>query len=759
MISKLGKAGLAGGRRRRAASTAAAAAAPPAHPNQQELNDHLSGLCKRGLHEEALRAFHRARRRSPAAPPLFRSTYARLAMACAATGSLTDGLDLRRHLARSGTAPDLILHNHLLTMLGKCGAPDEARALFDEMPTRNLVSWTSLLAGLSRNGRHREAAALFPEILRRGFLLDEFAVEAALRAAAAAGDAALGGQLHAVAAKCAAAVPSALISMYCSSGQVPAAAAIFSGAQRKDLVTWGTMVAGFSQQGRHVQSLETFRSMLSQEDAPPPNEFLFGSAFTACGALAALRHGEELHGLCVKLALSGDACAGAAAAAMYAKCGDLGAAMKAFRCVRRPDTAAWNAAIGAQAYAGEFDAAMELFKEMLASGCRPDDLTLLCLLCNVGPRPSQGQLLHGQALKLGLLSNLPVSNALLAMYCRCCMGHAPVSRLFGEMKDLDLVSWNTAMSACVERKQMEEALCVLSRLAAAGHRPDRITLGLALAAASALGYLATTRRVHGWAMKSGLEEDEELSSRLVDAYCKCGSAAEARRLPLRGSAAWTSLVLGHAQSGCGREALELFKDMVRHGAAPTGVTFLGVLAGCSRAGLVEEGWRVFEAMKVVHGVEPGREHYSCMVDLLARAGWVKEAEEVLQKTPLEADAVGWKTVLAAWRRRRGERGAAERAAGKVLELEPGNSAAMAMLCDVYATEGRWEEVAGVRRAMRQAEVVRSPGKSWIEVGGEVRVFLVEDRTHPETMSIYHLLSILRKEMSRQQDNTNEDYFV
>lgn len=758
---------LPGGDLRWTASSATATATPTAGPplpspaedqyrNQQAANDHLSSLCKRRLHREALRAFYSFQlRRTPL--QLYPSTYAHLLLACSAVKSLPDGRRIRRHLAQCGGAPpDVILHNHLLNMYGKCGAMEEARKLFEEMPERNLVSWTSLLTGLSQNGREKEAAALYREMLRCGGVSpDEFTLGSVLRACAALADGELCRQLHAHALKKSPAgadriVQNALIAAYFRAGRAAEAAAVFSKIRNKDLISWGSIIAGYSQQGFCLEALEVFRAMLAGGEHFP-NEFLFGSAFSACGALAQLGYGEELHGLCLKLGWAGDACAGSALADMYARCGQLGAARRAFRRVELPDAAAWNAIIAACAYAGEADEAVELFSEMAATGARPDDLTVRCLLCGFAGRHRlvQGQLLHAQSLKLGFLPDLQVCNTLLAMYGKCSE-ISLVFHLFGEMKNQsrDLVSWNTLLSACLQENQLEEVLRQLPQLMNSGHRPDQITISIVLSAGSALGYLEMTIQLHAHSVKTGWEADQWVTNDLIDAYCKCGSPDEARKLLRRQDVvAWTSLIMGHAQCGRGRDAVALFGEMLAAGVEPNEVTFVGVLSACGRAGLVEEGRQVFESMRSGYGVEPTREHYSCMVDLLARAGWLREAEELMEVMPFEPDAVAWKALLAACRAR-GELGVAERAAGRILQLDPGNSAAHVLLCGVYASQGRWEEAAGMRRRMRSSGVRKAQGKSWIKVNGAVRVFVVEDRSHPETERIYSVLFDLRREMSR-----------
>ncbi|CBI39641.3 unnamed protein product, partial [Vitis vinifera] len=112
---------------------------------------------------------------------------------------------------------------------------------------------------------------------------------------------------------------------------------------------------------------------------------------------------------------------------------------------------------------------------------------------------------------------------------------------------------------------------------------------------------------------------------------------------------WNSIITGYAQHGLVEEALQVFHEMCSSGMATDGVTFVGVLSACSYTGKVKEGLEIFESMKSKYLVEPKTEHYACMVDLLGRAGLVNDAMDLIQKMPVEADAIIWGALLGACR--------------------------------------------------------------------------------------------------------------
>lgn len=113
--------------------------------NKQSINDCLSSLCKQKLFIEALRLFDSSEKNPKC--QVYPSTYAHLISACSSLRSTEYGRKIHKHILKSSFQPDMILANHILNMYGKCGLIQDARKVFDDMPERNVVSWTSVIAG------------------------------------------------------------------------------------------------------------------------------------------------------------------------------------------------------------------------------------------------------------------------------------------------------------------------------------------------------------------------------------------------------------------------------------------------------------------------------------------------------------------------------------------------------------------------------------------------------------------------------------
>ncbi|KAL6652370.1 hypothetical protein ACP70R_011295 [Stipagrostis hirtigluma subsp. patula] len=696
---------------------------------------------------------------APASSPLSAAAYAALVAACSRLRSLPHGRLVHRHLLASADAHlvrNTVLNNHLITMYGRCAAPDSARVVFDGMPDRNPVSWAAVIAAHAQNSRCADAMGLFSSMLRSGTAPDQFALGSAVRACAELGDVGLGRQVHAMVIKSVGGsdliVQNALVTMYSKSGLVEDGLTLFERIRDKDLITWGSIIAGLAQQGCEMEALQIFREMIS-EGLHQPNEFHFGSVFSACGVVGSLEYGEQIHGLSVKYRLDRNSYAGCSLSDMYARCNKLDSARKVFYRIEAPDLVAWNSLINAYSAEGCLSEALVLFSEMRDAGLRPDGITVRGLLCAcVGCGALyHGRTIHSYLVKLGLEGDITVCNSLLSMYARC-MDFPSAMDVFHETNDRDIVTWNSILTACVQHQHLEEVFKLFSLLHRSSSSLDRISVNNVLSASAELGYFEMVKQVHAYTFKVGLVNDTMLSNGLVDTYAKCGSLDDAKKLfEMMATScdvfSWSSLIVGYAQFGYAKEALDLFGKMRSLGIKPNHVTFVGVLTACSRVGFVDEGCYYYSIMEPEYGIVPTREHCSCVIDLLARAGRLSEAAKFVDQMPFEPDIVMWKTLLAASKTHNDvEMG--KRAAEGVLNIDPSHSAAYVLLCNIYAASGNWDEFAKMKKAMRSSGVQKLPGKSWIKLKGELKVFIVEDRSHPESDEMYTMLELVGTEMIR-----------
>ncbi|KAE8675143.1 Pentatricopeptide repeat-containing protein [Hibiscus syriacus] len=280
-------------------------------------------------------------------------------------------------------------------------------------------------------------------------------------------------------------------------------------------------------------------------------------------------------------------------------------------------------------------------------------------------------------------------------------------------------------------------------------RPNYVTLVSVLPAISRIGALELGKWVHLYAERNEIVIDDALGSALVDMYAKCGSIEKAiqvfNKINKPNTITWSAIIGGLAIHGRAKEALDYFSRMKCEGVTPSDVVYIGILSACSHAGLVEEGRLFFN--HIVNGVdfEPRLEHYGCMVDLLGRSGLLKEAEEFISNMPIKPDDVIWKALLGACKMH-GNIEMGDRAAQILMNIAPRDSGAYVSLSNIYAASRDWESVARVRLKMKEMDVRKDPGCSWIELDGVVHQFLVEDESHPRAKEIHSMLQEIAKQM-------------
>lgn len=426
---------------------------------------------------------------------------------------------------------------------------------------------------------------------------------------------------------------------------------------------------------------------------------------------------------------------------MYVKFDLLEDAQALFDQMPERNVVTWTTMISAYCNAKLNDKALELMVLMIRDGVRPNMFTYSTVLRACDSLVNVKQL-HSGIIKVGLDSDVFVRSALIDVYakwgelrCGLCV--------FNEMETGDLVVWNSIIGAFAQGNDGDGALILFKRMKRAGFMAHQPTLTSVLRACTGMALLELGAQVHVHVLK--YDQDLILNNALLDMYCKCGSLEDAKsvfdRMVERDVISWSTMIAGLAQNGYSREALKFFELMRVSGIKPNYITLLGVLFACSHAGLVEDGWYHFRSMKNVYGIDPGKEHYGCMIDLLGRSGKLDEAIRLIEEMEHEPDAVTWRTLLDACRVHK-NMDIAEYAAKQVLNLDPEDAGTYILLSNIYANSQRWEDVAEVRKMMRKSGVRKAPGCSWIEVNKKIHAFLLGDDSHPEIVEINKQLSLL-----------------
>lgn len=501
---------------------------------------------------------------------------------------------------------------------------------------------------------------------------------------------------------------------------------------------YNIMIRGFTLKQSPHNALIVFEKML--ENSVQPDEFTFPSVLKACSRLRALKEGKQIHAQVVKFGFGSKGFVENSLIHMYGNCGEIGVARLVFDEMPEKGLYSWNSMISGYTKSGYWEEVVHLFHSMLEMKVGFNEVTLVSVLTACGRLGDleMGEWIHEYIEANGLKGNSTLVTSLVDMYAKCgCVDTA--RRLFDHMSQRDVVAWSAMISGYSQANQCKEALSLFHEMQKANVEPNEVTMVSVLSSCAVLGALETGKWVHFYIRKKRLKLTVTLGTSLMSFYAKCGSIDSSievfEKMPLKNVLSWTVLIQGLANNGQGRRALEFFNLMLEKNIEPNGATFIGVLCACSHAGLVDEGRDFFVSMSRDFNIEPRIDHYGCMVDILGRAGLIKEAYQFVKNMPVKPNAVIWRTLLASCRVHKNlEIG--EESLKHVVELEPTHSGDYILLSNIYASVGRWEDAVRVRAQMKEKGIKKTPGCSLIELNGVIHEFFAEDNIHPQSKEIY-----------------------
>ncbi|XP_058081410.1 pentatricopeptide repeat-containing protein At2g33680-like [Magnolia sinica] len=512
-----------------------------------------------------------------------------------------------------------------------------------------------------------------------------------------------------------------LINFYAKCKRMACAQRVFDEIPVRNMVSWTALISGYDQCGRADQALEVFSTMISKDPSSRPNEFTYASAVSACTRLECLAQGMQVHSHALQRGIVAHVLVSNVLISLYMSSGCVTEAELIFKEIPNPDPVSWNSLISGLSQNGFFQTALERFQRMRELDVRITSFVLPAAIVACLEDEMNGKGIHGLAIKMGLDLGCFTGSALIRIYSEFKnMGDA--FAVFQMLGFKDVASWNSLIEGYSRSSQGERGLQLFSAFMESGLKADEITMISVIGICTSLVMLDYGRQLHCLSAKTGLNEGICVENSMIDMYAKCGSLEDGimifRQMKERSVISWTVMMGGLGHHGRANDVLQLFEEMKREGMKPNKVTYTCVLSACGHSRLVNLGQSVFESMEI----EPEVDHYACMVHLLAGGGRLEEAAAFIRSSPVEYGEVLWQSFLVAcknlgeWERGMG-------VAEKILRAgPPADSPTLVLLSHVFAATGRWEEVGKLRKEMKERQMKKEPGCSWIEVDGEVQIF-------------------------------------
>ncbi|XP_021734042.1 pentatricopeptide repeat-containing protein At4g02750-like [Chenopodium quinoa] len=569
------------------------------------------------------------------------------------------------------------------------------------MPQRNVVTWNCMISGFGRNHMINEARRMFDAMPAKNVvswtaMLSGYTGRAKLEEARILFDQ----------------IPDKLkthvcwdvvLNGYIKNGRIVEARELIDQCYNRNVGICNRMLSGYVQMGCVEEAYELFLSM-------PERDLASWTSMLTCYAKAGLMN--EAKALFDDIPFEKDAQAWTAMIRGYMQNGMVDEGLKLFQAMPNKDIVAWNCMISGFVENGRLKEALDLYGRM--------------------PK-----------------KNIISSNSIL--YGFVLEGDMINAQNFFEniMTQRDTASWNTVISGI----QTEEALYLFSEMKRREFRPDQTTYITIVSVCGSLALHGWGKALHLQTIKTSYVHDVLVSSSLISMYSKCGLINDAatlfRSIDYRDTVTWNTMIVAQAYHGSVGQALELHSSMIQSGCKPNHVTFLALLTACAHQGLVKEGQIYFKSMESEWHITPRPDHYACMVDLFGRSGMLYEAYELVEQMPLDSPSYAWETLLN-YCKLHGNFELGEIVSLKILKTSPPNAEMNVLLSNIYAAKGLWDESENIRTAMKQQDLKKEVGCSWVELGGSTCKFVYNDRSHPKTEEIYRVienLSVIIKRIS------------
>ncbi|XVF43188.1 hypothetical protein PTKIN_Ptkin02bG0020400 [Pterospermum kingtungense] len=682
--------------------------------------------------------------------------------ACTGFGDLGIGGMVHGTIIKNGFDKDSVIQTSLHCMYGEMGSLIYAKKVFDEMPSRDLVSWSAIILSYVENEKASEGLEMFRLMVLEGIRPDSITMLSVAEACGELGLFKLARSVHGYIVRrkieSDGSLANSLVAMYSKCGDLVSAERVFLNVKNRSTASWTAIISSYNRSDRFVDALNAFVDML--DSRMEPNSVTMMSILGSYAGLGWLREGKAVHCYIIRKAMDPDYdVLGPVSIELYLNCGKLNYCENILHIVGARNILPWNMLISVCVEKGLLKEALVHFVQMQIRGLMPDSFSLASSLsaCADGGFLQFGNRIHCHILKRGLSDEF-VQNSLIDMYSKCGLTEL-AHMIFDEMEEKSVVTWNSMICGFSQNGNSVEAISLFDRMYSNGLVMNDVTFLSVLQACSNLGYLEKGKWLHHKLLTYGVRTNLYIDTALTDMYAKCGDLLTAQRvfdtMSEKSVVSWSVMIAGYGAHGMVNAAISLFNQMVESGVRPNQVTFMNILSACSHAGSIEDGKHYFNSMKDF-GVEPNSEHYACMVDLLSRGGDLNEAYRIINSMPFPADASIWSALINGCRIHH-RMDMIKTIEQEILDINTDDTGYYTLLSNIYAEEGNWKEFGKVRSLMKGIGLRKVPGYSLIELEKRVYRFGVGDTSllqTEETLSFLANFQNLSQEHVCNLENNN-----
>lgn len=562
------------------------------------------------------------------------------------------GSQIHGRIIKVGLSNDVFSQNNLIKTYINCKLSSDAHKVFDEMPDRNLVSWTLIISGANKNGEYGEAMESYIAMMRTGyFQSNEFALGSIMKACISIGAFDFGLCIHCFSVKIGmdrnVFVGSSLLYMYSKYGGIETAERLFEGLNSCDLGCWNAMVGAYVQCGHGLEAINTVSSVHSY--GVLMDEFTFIHALNACSLTRDPDFGSQIHGLIVRNGSELMVTLMNSLIDMYFKTGANDHGWKLFQTMECKDIASWNTILSVSSLDTSVKQVVTLFSDFLVSGLRPNRITfsILFRICGDVLESELGQQLYALAFRLGLHEDPHVTNCLISMFCRC--NAKETARLvFDCIPSRNLQNWNEMIHGYNLSYDLE-ALKLFTKLWGSAIKPDECTFSCAVEACYKTENAQVGRQVHGIVLKSGFASNGYVCSSLIHGYARFGFLTDSyaffnQKMDI---VCWGALISALVDQGYTSAAITLFNHLKEDGQNPDNFILGSVLNACaSIASLNLTKYMHGQVFKL--GLDTDEYVSSAVVDAYGKSGDIKGATTVFHESHKYADVALYNTMIMAY---------------------------------------------------------------------------------------------------------------